>query len=140
MVVAEPRIAPDAPVAPDVAARVRELLKRPYRMVVKGDPSEGYLAEAPELPGCVTAGDTPDEAMEMLRDAMYGWLLVHVEQALPVPEPALESNYGGKFLVRAPKRLHRDLVELAESEGVSLNMLVVGMLSRGVGAARGLPG
>lgn len=51
-------------------AYVEELLRRPYRMVIRGTPEEGYLAEAPELPGCITAGETPEEALALLRDAM----------------------------------------------------------------------
>ncbi len=127
-------VPPDAPVAPEVDAQVRELLKRPYRMVVRGDPERGYLAEAPELPNCFTAGDTPEEALAMLQDAMYAWLLVHVEEGLPIPEPAPESDeYSGRFNLRLPKSLHRDLARRAEQEGVSLNTLVVMLLSRGLG-------
>src|SRR5437764_704215 len=55
----------DAPPTPEVEATVQALLARPYRMVVRGDPEEGYLAEAPELPGCFTSGDTPAEAVKM---------------------------------------------------------------------------
>ena len=133
--------APDAPVAPDVEARVQELLRRPYAMVVRGEPGDGYLAEAPELPGCVTAGETPEEAMAMLRDAMYGWLLVQIERGVPIPEPApalAADAYSGKFNLRVPKHLHRDLAELAERDGVSLNTLTVGLIERAVGAVKGL--
>src|SRR5689334_14935629 len=102
MTVTESQAKPlDAPPAPEVEAAVQALLRRPYRMVVQGDPEEGYLAEAPELPGCFTAGDTPEEAMELLRDAMYGWFLVRVEEDLPIPEPEpVQTEYSGKFLVR----------------------------------------
>jgi antitoxin HicB len=71
----------------DTEARIRELLDRPYRMVVRGDPTEGYLAEAPELPGCISAGETPIEAIEMLRDAMAGWFEEMLESGLEIPEP-----------------------------------------------------
>src|SRR5438105_3587771 len=116
MAVAERAERLDAPPTPEVEATVNALLARPYRMVVRGDPEEGYLAEAPELPGCFTAGDTPAEAMELLRDAMYGWFLVRVEEGLPIPEPEPTPEHSGRFLVRLPKTLHR---ELAEREGVS---------------------
>ena len=52
---------------------IQEIVARPYRKVISGDDIEGYFAEAPELPGCVTAGATVEEALEMLRDAMEGW-------------------------------------------------------------------
>jgi antitoxin HicB len=126
---------PEAPVAPEVEARVAELLRRPYRMVVRGEPVEGYLAEAPELPGCFTAGETPEEAMEMLRDAMRAWLIDAVEDGDAIPEPAPEATraYSGRFVLRLPKSLHRQLAERAEAEGVSLNTLALAALALGLG-------
>jgi predicted RNase H-like HicB family nuclease len=88
MAVAQTHRAPDAPVDPAVERRVQALLRRPYQMVIRGDPDEGYLAEAPELPNCFTAGETPEEALALLRDAMAGWFTVAVEHGLPVPDPA----------------------------------------------------
>lgn len=129
------QIVPQAPVAPEVERKVQELLRRPYRMVVRGDPEEGYLATAPELPGCVTAGETPEEAMALLRDAMYGWLVVAVERGDAVPVPAGEplQGYSGKFVLRVPKSLHRRLAERAEEEGVSLNQFALTCLALGLG-------
>jgi len=34
----------------------------------------GYWAEVPALPGCITEGDTIDEVMVNLKDAIEGWL------------------------------------------------------------------
>ena len=50
----------------------------------------GYLVTVPELPGCVTEGDTFAEAMEMVMDAMAGLLQVAVEHGDPIPEPFVE--------------------------------------------------
>jgi predicted RNase H-like HicB family nuclease len=36
----------------------------------------GYWAEVPALPGCITEGDTMDEVMGNLKDAIEGWLEV----------------------------------------------------------------
>src|SRR4051794_19718715 len=92
MSVAASRVAPDAPVAPDIAARVESLLRLPYHMTVRGTPDEGYLAEVAELSNCFTAGETPEEALALLRDAMRGWLTVRLEQNLPIPEPGTTSD------------------------------------------------
>lgn len=51
-------------------AHVEELLRRPRRMMIRGTLEEGYLAEAPEPPGCITAGETPEQALALFRDAM----------------------------------------------------------------------
>ena len=45
----------------------------------------GYTVTVPELPGCVTEGDTFAEALEMVKDAMAGWLQVAAESGDPIP-------------------------------------------------------
>jgi len=68
-------------------AQLQDLMKHPYHRVIAGEPVEGYLAEVPELPGCITAGRTPEEALSNLEAAMAVWLesaLVHDD---PIPEP-----------------------------------------------------
>ncbi len=36
----------------------------------------GYWAEVPALPGCITEGDSMEEVMTNLKDAIEGWLEV----------------------------------------------------------------
>ena len=43
----------------------------------------GFWAEAPALPGCVSEGDTLDEALDNIREAALGWLEVAAERVLP---------------------------------------------------------
>lgn len=69
-------------------ALVQQFARRPYRMVITGDDADGYLAEAPELPGCITTGETVAEAEEMLRDAIEGWIESALIAGEHVPEPA----------------------------------------------------
>ncbi|HMO53407.1 MAG TPA: type II toxin-antitoxin system HicB family antitoxin [Tepidiformaceae bacterium] len=68
---------------------VRELAAQPFRRVISGDDVDGYLAEAPELPGCVTGGATPSEANELLQDALEGWIESALLAGEQVPEPAV---------------------------------------------------
>ncbi|MCC6961044.1 MAG: type II toxin-antitoxin system HicB family antitoxin [Dehalococcoidia bacterium] len=71
---------------PDPEA-VRQLASRPYQKVIRGDEVEGFLAEAPELPGCVTAGASIIEATEMLQDAIEGWIEAALAAGEAIPEP-----------------------------------------------------
>jgi antitoxin HicB len=73
----------------DIEDRIRQLSRQPFRKVISGDDIDGYLAEAPELPGCVTAGATPTEALEMLQDAIEGWIESALLAGEPIPEPAV---------------------------------------------------
>jgi antitoxin HicB len=69
---------------------IQEIVDRPYRKVISGDDVDGYLAEAPELPGCITAGKTVEEALAMLRDAMEGWIESALLAGETIPEPSAE--------------------------------------------------
>jgi len=37
------------------------------------------------LPGCISHGESFEEAMEMIKDAMKGWLAVAQEEGIPLP-------------------------------------------------------
>lgn len=50
------------------------------------DGSDGYLAEFPDLPGCVTGGDDLAEAIFMAEDAASGWVLTELEEGKKAPE------------------------------------------------------
>ena len=89
----------------------------------------------------MTQGDSVAEAVEMIQDAMAGWIEIALEDGNPVPEPRPMDTYSGKFVVRVPHSLHRDLVRAAEREGVSLNQFALVALVRAVGpVSRGAVG
>lgn len=46
------------------------------RAIIHPAEEGGYWAEVPALPGCITEGDTIEEVMTNLKDAMVGWLEV----------------------------------------------------------------
>jgi antitoxin HicB len=105
----------------------------PYTIELRRDPEEGWFVRVRELRGCMSQGDTLEEAVAMIQDAMLAWLETALEDGLPIPEPHLEEDYSGKFVVRVPRSLHRDLVENARREGVSLNQYINVVLGRATG-------
>ena len=105
----------------------------PYTIELQRDPEEGWFVRVKELRGCMSQGDTAEEALVMIQDAMLAWLDVALEDGLAIPEPRSDENYSGKFVVRIPRSLHRDLVERANREGVSLNQYINVALARSVG-------
>lgn len=44
----------------------------------------GYVAECPAIPGCVSEGDTVEEALANIREAIEGCLEVRAEQGMPL--------------------------------------------------------
>jgi len=53
----------------------------------------GYWAEFPDLPGCISEGDSEEEVLSMARDALSGWLAVRFERNFSIPEA---SSLKGK--------------------------------------------
>ena len=48
----------------------------------------GFLATVPDLPGCVSDGDTPEEALANVRDAMSAWIEEARALGRAVPTPS----------------------------------------------------
>jgi predicted RNase H-like HicB family nuclease len=47
-----------------------------YEVVLISAEEGGYTIVAPALPGCISEGDTEEEALKNIRDAIQGWLVV----------------------------------------------------------------
>ena len=110
-------------------------LNLPYTYEMIWDPEHAWFIRVKEFPGCMSQGDTAEDAIEMIHDAMRGWIGVALEDGDPVPEPKPDEDYSGKFVVRVPRSLHRQLAEAAEHEGVSLNQFINVALGMAVGRA-----
>lgn len=93
---------------------------------------KGFIAVVPDLPGCSAFGRTDDEAVKEARLAEELWLKTARAQGRKIPSPSTEETFSGRILARTPKSLHRALSERAKEEGISLNQLVVYLLSSGV--------
>lgn len=107
----------------------------PYTRELIPEPEGGWFVHVKELPGCMSQGETPEEAMEMIADAMELWLETALDHGMAIPEPRMDEDYSGKFVVRLPKSLHRKCVEHADEDEVSLNQWVVSALSETIGLA-----
>ncbi len=100
-----------------------------YPITLYPDKDGGYTAEIKELPGCLTQGETREEAMENIEDARILWITTAYEHGDDIPLPSTEVQFSGKVLLRMPRSLHRKLAEGSEREGVSLNQYIVSLLS-----------
>ena len=63
-----------------------------YRVLLRKEPERGYTVIVPSLPGCVTYGDTVEEAMEMAKEAieLYIESLKEHGEEIPTEEGTLE--------------------------------------------------
>ena len=81
--------------SPETEQEIARLLALPYHRVVRGSPAEGYVASVAELPGCLTDGNTPVEALESLQEAMAAWFESHLIHGDPIPAPAAALAVAG---------------------------------------------
>ena len=54
-------------------------MELPYTIELTPDLEEGWFVTIKELPGCMSQGETAEEALEMIQDAMRGWIEVELE-------------------------------------------------------------
>lgn len=65
-----------------------------YRTILRKEPEGGYTVIVPSLPGCVTYGNTIDEAVKMAKEAikLYIESLKKANEDIPSDENTLEYN------------------------------------------------
>jgi len=102
-----------------------------YEIDVVPNEHGGYYARIPDFPTIFTGGDTPDQAIRNATDAIALMIEEYQDRGQPIPQPL--ERFSGKFNVRLPKSLHRELVRRAEDQGVSLNSLVGFLLGQATG-------
>lgn len=102
-----------------------------YRMEIVEDKNEGgYVVSYPDLPGCITCGETIESAVANAMDAKRVWIETAIEDGIEIYEPDSLESYSGQFKLRIPRSLHRLLAEHSRREGISMNQYCVYLLSR----------
>jgi len=62
-------------------------MSRHYTIVIEPADDGSFSVFVPDLPGCVSSGDTPDEAREMIREAIEAHIQMLRDSGQSVPEP-----------------------------------------------------
>ena len=94
---------------------LNEYLALPYRMEIVEDRDEdGFVVSYPDLPGCITCGETVKSAVANAQDAKRAWLEATLEDGITIREPDDLESYSGQFKLRIPKSLHKSLTEHAK--------------------------
>ena len=108
-----------------------EYMAMPYRMEIIEDKDEGgFVASYPDLPGCITCGETAESAAANELDAKRQRLEAAIDSGIEIYEPDSLKDYSGQFKLRIPRSLHRTLAEHSRREGISMNQYCVYLLSR----------
>ena len=69
-----------------------------YRMEIVEDKDEGgFVVSYPDLPGCITCGETVESAVANALDAKKAWLEAALEEGVEIHEPDSLEDYSGQF-------------------------------------------
>jgi len=114
----------------------KELYSLNVYPIISKDGSVSYGAKFAEIKNCIGGGDTPEQA---IKDAyicfdVYQEYMKH--KKLPMPEPNVNKNYSGKFVVRIPGNLHRNAALRAKEYGITLNEFVARCIAGGYNQAK----
>ena len=100
-----------------------------YRVTWSEEDNE-YVGLCVEFPSLSWLSKTPESALEGIRDVVSEVVTDMKRDEQNVPQPIANKNYSGKFMVRLPPEIHRNLAIQAAESGVSINRLVSSRLSR----------
>jgi antitoxin HicB len=129
----------DAEMKRGTSSAVDRYVELPYHITLVQDGEEDggkWVAAAEELPDCTSRGDTAEEAIAGLKDAMAEWISAALREGRDIPEPRTAASHSGRLLLRMPRTLHAALTQAAERENVSLNQFITDSLASVVGWRR----
>ena len=92
----------------NVMGLLDDYMKMNFRMEIVEDIDEGgFVVSYPDLPGCITCGETIESAFTNAMDAKKAWLEAAIEEGIEIHEPDSLEEYSGQFKLRIPRSLHR---------------------------------
>ena len=94
------------------------------------DEDEEYIATCVEFPSLSWLDSTPEKALSGIRKVVVECVADMRKAGEPIPEPIATKAFSGRFMVRVPPQLHKNLTIQAAEAGVSLNRLASHKLSQ----------
>jgi predicted HicB family RNase H-like nuclease len=102
--------------------------KYTYRVTWSEDDAE-YVGLCAEFPSLSWLAQTPESALKGIRKVVGEVIADMQRNEEQIPEPIATRHFSGKFMVRVPPEIHRQLAIQAAEAGVSLNRLASAKLS-----------
>lgn len=90
---------------------------------------ESYIGLCAEFPGVFHIDENPHNAIDGIIVLVGELVQILITDGDPIPEPLADRTYSGRFQVRVPPDVHRNLVMQAAEQGISLNRHVSSKLS-----------
>ena len=102
--------------------------KYAYRVLWSEEDQE-YVGLCSELPSLSWLATTQEKALKGIKNLVAECISDLEENGEEVPQPISVKNYSGKFMVRVPPEIHRQLALQAAEAGVSLNRVASAKLA-----------
>jgi len=103
--------------------------KYAYRVLWSEDDQE-YVGLCSEFSSLSWLESTQEKALKGIRKLVDECIFDLKKQGEEVPSPIAVRDYSGKFMVRVPPDIHRQLAVQAAESGVSLNRIASAKLAR----------
>ena len=100
-----------------------------YRVTWSEEDNE-YIGLCAEFPSLSWLAKTQETALKGIRNVVADVIKDMKKSGEDIPQPLAHKNFSGKFMVRVPPEVHRNLAIQAAESGVSINRLVSTRLSR----------
>ncbi len=100
-----------------------------YRVTWSEDDNE-YVGLCAEFPSLSWLSSTPEAALKGIRKLVSEIISDMKSNVEIIPEPIACRQYSGKFMVRIPPEIHRNLAIRAAESGISINRVVSSKLSQ----------
>lgn len=100
-----------------------------YRVTWSEDDNE-HIALCAEFPSSSWLSSTPEGALKGIRKLVSEVLEDMEANSETIPEPIVCRQYSGKFMIRIPPEVHRNLAIRAAESGISINRVVSSKLSQ----------
>ncbi|MEI6608150.1 MAG: toxin-antitoxin system HicB family antitoxin [Deltaproteobacteria bacterium] len=100
-----------------------------YRVTWSDDDQE-YVGLCTEFPSLSWLDEAPETALKGIRKIVEGVINDMTQSGEEVPQAIACKKFSGKFMVRVPPEVHRNLAIQASESGVSLNRIAGAKLSR----------
>ncbi|MDX8431146.1 MAG: type II toxin-antitoxin system HicB family antitoxin [Candidatus Algichlamydia australiensis] len=98
----------------------------------KQDGTTYFIVRVNELPGVCTDGDTVEEAMENIKEAIEAAIYLYLKNGEPVPVPIQKEKFKGNIAYRTTQERHYHIAKLARNWKKSISKTIDNLIDEGI--------
>jgi predicted RNase H-like HicB family nuclease len=100
-------------------------LSQPYTYIIEWSDADGcFVGSIAELERNMTCGQTHEEVVSNLKEALVSYVTTSLQNNMEIPEPLNIKNFKGNITYRTSKERHYKLAKQAKLYGKSINTFI----------------